>query len=223
MRVDGYTLDFNFTNLAPRSSYGINIGHEVTCTVQTGIFRNLLFLEMSNDVTPRVIAIGDNTTMTLNGPLYFEHIDFSALSNNPGTHPDEFHVYGTNSTSNDNKIVLGRGIIWAPGGDFTASTIMGVFDNPFNNQRYEVGPFSNIVANGSASAVPVANQDYLVKNSDLILEVEGGTGVSVTLKDNTGNTIKNYGPTPVIIYSPINSKINFSSAPSQVRAIIAGL
>jgi hypothetical protein len=223
MRVDGYTLDFNFTNLAPRTSYGINIGHEVTCTVQAGIFRNLLFLEMSNDVTPRVIAIGDNTTMTLNGQLYFEHIDFSALSNNPGTHPDEFHVYGTNSTSNDNKIVLGRGIIWAPGGDFTTSTIIGVLNNPFNNTRYEVGPFSNNTANGSGSALPVANQDYLVKNSDLILEIEGGTGVSVTLKDNAGNSIKSYGPTPVTLYSPINSKITFSAAPSQVRALIASI
>jgi len=69
---------------------------------------------------------------------------------------------------------------------------------------------------GNASAV-IASTDYLIEGSDVILTSTGGTGVSITIKDDAGNTVAGSLTTLTAQHIPNGFQVNwggFSVAPT---------
>lgn len=81
---------------------------------------------------------------------------------------------------------------------------------------------ANRIGAAGSTATATASTDYTAEGTDLYLNVSGGTGVSMTIKDPQGNTISS-GLTTFAGPLPVGYKINFgafSGAPTVVASVI---
>ncbi len=92
---------------------------------------------------------------------------------------------------------------------------LGVITTPF-----KAG--GKIRAFDGTAAAPTASTDYTVDNADAIIDSQGGTAVSITIKDPAGTTIRAGLTTLTGYYLPFGFKINwgaFTGAPTVVVAM----
>ena len=94
---------------------------------------------------------------------------------------------------------------------------LGLLTTPFfvAGDTPSVAPAIMGVVTGLGAANPVANTTYLV-NSDIVVNISGGAGISITIYDNYGHVITsdNYGH--VITFG------DFSDAPTVVVVHVSG-
>ena len=91
--------------------------------------------------------------------------------------------------------------------------------NPLNQIKDTINTSNNTIGtNGTGGASPVASTDYTAQGPNLIVNVTGGTGASITVKDGAGNMILSALGTPLLGQRlPFGYKINFgafSAAPT---------
>jgi len=92
---------------------------------------------------------------------------------------------------------------------------VGVITLPFETTGATVG------LDGDES-VPTANMDYVVAGVDIFITSGGGTGVSVTIKDQNDNTVASGLATLTAQFLPIGYKINFGSFTSAPTVTVSG-
>jgi len=92
---------------------------------------------------------------------------------------------------------------------------VGVITLPFKTTGAIVG------LDGDES-VPTANMDYVVAGVDIFITSSGGTGVSITIKDQNGNTVASGLAILTAQFLPIGYKINFGSFTSAPTVIVSG-
>jgi len=80
----------------------------------------------------------------------------------------------------------------------------GLISNPFNNTNDTAG------TNGG-SASPNASTDYVAQGPNLVINSTGGTGVSITIKDNKGNAVLSGLSSLAGQRIPYGWKINFGA------------
>jgi len=99
---------------------------------------------------------------------------------------------------------------------------VGVLLFPFCNNSAGLGYyFGWVEVNAGPTA---ANQDYTCISYDCILDITGGTGVDVTLKDAAGNTVWSPGATPIHgLYVPRGWKVNFGNFSVAPTVVCAGI
>ena len=85
------------------------------------------------------------------------------------------------------------------------------------NKGYNpVGKTTNFVLGSTfavwgTSATVVASTDYVIQTTDVLITSTGGTAVSITIKDNLGNTIQS-GLTTLTAYQVVQGyKVNFGA------------
>jgi parallel beta-helix repeat protein len=118
---------------------------------------------------------------------------------------------------------------------FTARiSARGIYDIVRNNIGYNpVGniatPFRNVATytfggyEGTAAGPTVANQDYICRQIDCIVDITGGTGVNVTLKDPSGNVISTIGATPIhALWVPARFILNFGNFSVAPTVVVSG-
>jgi len=81
---------------------------------------------------------------------------------------------------------------------------IGLIATPFETATGIVGILGD-------EAAPTANTDYVVSVTDLVITCSGGTGVSITIKDASGNTIASALTSLTCVFLPIGYKINFGN------------
>ena len=92
---------------------------------------------------------------------------------------------------------------------------VGVISLPFEGTSATVG------LEGDDSA-PTANMDYVVAGVDIFITSSGGTGVSITIKDQNDKTVASGLATLTVQFLPIGYRINFGSFTSVPTVTVSG-
>jgi len=88
---------------------------------------------------------------------------------------------------------------------------IGVVANPFDNVLHD------IELDGAAASPTVANQDYVVRNTEIIFNSTGGTAVNITIQDPASTIMYTPGATATYVRVPRGFIVNFgnfSAAPT---------
>lgn len=93
---------------------------------------------------------------------------------------------------------------------------LGLITNPFNNSALQIGV-------GGVNASPVASSDYVANGTDMLVTSTGGTGVSISIKDNSGNVIESGLATLTAKLLPRKYKINFGAFSVAPTVTVYGL
>lgn len=92
---------------------------------------------------------------------------------------------------------------------------VGVISLPFETVSATVGLEGD-------DSIPTANTDYVVAGVDIFITSSGGTGISITIKDQNDNTVASGLTTLTAQYLPIGYKINFGSFTSAPTVTVSG-
>ena len=113
------------------------------------------------------------------------------------------------SNNYSDKMVVGSFLAVA---DLAGTTSIFRGDNPLN----PIGRISNSMNSGSGyialtglTGVPVASTVYQIHNVDMLITSTGGTGVSISITDQNGNSVVSGLATISAQYIPVGYKINF--------------
>jgi hypothetical protein len=95
----------------------------------------------------------------------------------------------------------------------------GVITDPFNTVKATVGLYW---PNGCTSQ-PASNTDYKAVNTDLLITSSGGTGVNITIKDPSGNTVASGLTALNAQHLPVGYKINFGNFTAAPNVTASGI
>ncbi|MDH5461183.1 MAG: hypothetical protein OEX09_03030, partial [Candidatus Bathyarchaeota archaeon] len=92
---------------------------------------------------------------------------------------------------------------------------VGIIALPFEETGATVG------IEGDES-IPAANMDYVVAGVDIFITSSGGTGVSIAIKDQNGNSVASGLATLNAQFLPVGYKINFGAFTSAPTVTVSG-
>ena len=82
---------------------------------------------------------------------------------------------------------------------------VGRITNSVNTTNNTIGSY------GGTTGVPVASIDYTIVGGTMMITCTAGTGVSITLKDGSGNTVASALTTLTAQTLPVGFRINFGA------------
>jgi len=169
------------------------------------------------------IYISDCTGVTMNNNIIDTTVGAAAgiqLGNYNGSGSDYLTITGNQirNSQNNNQILIDTGPNGVgPHTIFTnnlGSNPVGLISQPFGTAS---------IGLGGTGATPFPSTDYTANGSDLIINVTGGTGVSITIKDGAGNTVQSGLSTITQTLLPYGFKINFGTFTSVPAVSVFGL
>jgi len=86
---------------------------------------------------------------------------------------------------------------------------VGKYTNPFGTTAW--GGSNPAIAPYGTAATPSASTNYRIAGVDVFITSTGGTGVSITIQDNKGNTIASGLTTLTMQFIPVGFMINFGA------------
>lgn len=227
------TSDIKVTNskFLYNDQYGVYDSAAFATYANNWFYKNAQTAFWGGDTFKNSIIMGnrfeDNSNSTNNGydDLHLFRSDLNVITGNffyGSERTDDMVRYGiyVDSFSNQNSIMdnsfghgnFGTNKIFMS----TSSQTSMITDNlGWNPVGVVASPFSTIantiVPMGGNAAKPSPSIDYVIRNTPIVISSTGGTGVSITIKDATGNTITSRVTTLSYAYIPVGYRVNFGA------------
>jgi len=184
------------TNSPPNNVYAINVEAD-DCI----IIDNNLDLSGARETTGAIFAGSSYGTISGNSCI--------------GNSATPQIYWGLNMYGNHNLVTGNNFKNFAPGWPLADNGVGNYISgnhgcNPLNLIENPLNTKNNTIGTNGTTAAPLADTDYTAQGPDLIVNVTGGTGTSITVKDGTGNTLLSALNTPLLGQRlPFGYKINF--------------
>jgi parallel beta-helix repeat protein len=201
---------------------------------QTIVRGNIVYDNMMNSGSPLgvysgILISGIDTNVPVSGVLVQGNIAYD----NQHFPSQLYGVSVTNSSGPINNVTvidndLGRngwgpiGIVLVNSGLVIRSNLgynpVGMLNNPLGVAATNI----NTVGIDGVASTPTSDTDYTVWGVDVIMTAGGGTNVSISIKDQLGNTIANNLPTLNAQLIPVGYVVNFGNFTDPPTVTVSG-
>jgi len=232
----------NFSVLNPGSGTGIYVNDDLTGIDISGTFVNCVFQAIWFNGGNNHIKVHDCTFDTCGGSLsssegiiqtngYCENIMVVNNDFGKGNAPADARPFVADDAidkllfSDNNTIELTNKTPLIPtNSGFIRVNSSNLGTNPINKITNFLNTTNNTISfyEGTTSTV-VASTNYLIEGCDIIITSTGGTGVSITLKDNANNTVASGLATLSAVSLPMGYKVNFGAFSGAPTVTVFGI